>query len=123
MTSVAYLLIYLNFLRNMSSQSVNTIRIVEFLEKKNHGAIVIDIRTPEEIQHGKIAGALEMDCSQIDFQAQVEKLDRSKSYLLYCRSGYRSGEVLKLFQHLNFQDIHDLGGGIGEWIRTGNMLR
>lgn len=107
----------------MHPQSINTIRIVEFLEKKNNGAIVIDIRTPEEIQHGKIANALEIDCSKSDFASQIMKLDRSKSYLLYCRSGYRSSQVLGLFRTLQFQNVHDLGGGIGEWMRTGNMVR
>ncbi len=107
----------------MHPQSISTIRIVEFLEKKNHGAIVIDIRTPEEIQHGKIANALEIDCSRADFSSHLMKLDRSKSYLIYCRSGYRSSQVLELFRTLQFQDVHDLGGGIGEWVRTGNMMR
>ena len=45
----------------MSRVSISTIKIVEFLERKNTGAIVIDIRTPEEIKTGKIADAREMD--------------------------------------------------------------
>jgi rhodanese-related sulfurtransferase len=102
--------------------SISTIQALEFLERKNTGAIVIDIRTPEEIQSGKISDAREMNCYDHDFQKQVSKLDISKEYLLYCRSGIRSGQVLTIFKDMGFQNVHDLAGGIGDWVKTGNRL-
>lgn len=102
--------------------SFKTIQAREFLEKKNAGATVIDIRTPAEIREGKIAGASEMDCFAPNFGERLSALDHSKTYLLYCRSGNRSGQVLHIMDTLGFTEVYDLAGGIGEWVKNGNKL-
>lgn len=107
----------------MSSDHFTNLTVVQFIEKQKEGAIVIDLRTPGEIQSGKIDNALEIDCLSADFGDRVISLDRTKSYLLYCRSGHRSGQVLEVFRSLGFQNAHHLGGGILEWIRLGNRVR
>lgn len=103
--------------------SFKTIKGPEFLEKKIAGAVVIDIRTAVEIMEGKIAWALEMDCFAPDFGERLSKLDHSKTHLLYCRSGNRSGQVLRIMETLGFRDVYDLSGGIGEWARQGNAIQ
>ena len=59
--------------------------------KEEKKAIVIDVRTPAEWQQGVISGAdLFMDYNSPTFKQQLAKLDKSKTYIVYCRSGGRS---------------------------------
>jgi rhodanese-related sulfurtransferase len=77
--------------------------------------IALDVRTPEEISEGKIQGALEIDYKANNFKEKIEKLDKSASYLVYCRSGGRSAKCTKLMKKLGFKQTYDLDGGYAAW--------
>jgi rhodanese-related sulfurtransferase len=81
--------------------------------------IVIDIRTAPEIAEGKIfSEALEIDFYKENFLEEIAKLDKNKKYLLYCHSGNRSGQALKIFRQLGFAEVYDLDGGISNWSKA-----
>ncbi len=80
---------------------------------------LIDVRTPEEYQSGKIAGAVDIDFYAADFQQQLSRLDRGKQYLIYCHTGNRSGQTLTIMKDLGFENVEDIGGGIAAWARQG----
>ncbi|MDF2379704.1 MAG: rhodanese-like domain-containing protein [Candidatus Gracilibacteria bacterium] len=74
---------------------------------------LIDIRTLEEINKGKIKNtALEIDFYAETFKNDINSLDKSKKYLVYCRSGNRSGKTMSLMKELNFENAYHLSGGI-----------
>ncbi|MEE9415051.1 MAG: rhodanese-like domain-containing protein [Acidimicrobiales bacterium] len=81
--------------------------------------VVLDVRTPEEFAEGHLEGAIMIDFYDDDFADQLAELDPSKSYLLYCRSGNRSGQTTPILKDLGFDDVADLDGGIGTWISAG----
>ncbi len=56
----------------------------------NPAFVLLDVRTPEEFAHGRIAGAVNLDYRGADFQGDLARLDRSRTYLVYCRTGNRS---------------------------------
>lgn len=77
---------------------------------------IIDIRTPEEIAQGKITNnALEIDFYDDDFRDELSQLDPNDNYLIYCRSGNRSGQTLEILDELGFKNTYDLDGGITAW--------
>ncbi|MFZ0491678.1 MAG: rhodanese-like domain-containing protein [Acidimicrobiia bacterium] len=80
---------------------------------------LIDVRTPDEYQSGKIAGAVDIDFYAADFQQQLSQLDRNKQYLIYCHTGNRSGQALTIMKNLGFQNVEDIGGGIAAWAQQG----
>ena len=80
----------------------------------NSDFIILDIRTPEEYAEGHIDGAQNLDFYN-EFEQSLLFLDKEKRYLIYCRSGNRSGEALELFQKHNFTEVYDLEGGYLEW--------
>jgi len=89
-----------------------------FIESKN--PVVIDIRTAEEHAAGYIAPThMVLDYYAPDFKEQLAKLDRGAKYLLYCRSGRRTGASLLIMKDLGFTDIHDIAGGITAWAAAG----
>ncbi len=79
------------------------------------GQILIDVRTPEEVAEGKIEGAQEIDFMAPDFKAQLEALDKSKDYVMYCRSGGRSGKAAELMLELGFTRVTNITGGFMEY--------
>jgi len=81
----------------------------------NPNAEILDVRTHEEFHAGHIADAVLLDFYGKDFAAKVQELDKDKTYLLYCRSGNRSGRTLVLMKNLGFKTIYNMRGGMNQW--------
>jgi len=77
--------------------------------------IVLDVRTPAEIAAGKIPGAFDLDIQHPEFKAQVSKLDKAKTYLVYCQKGGRSGRACSILEEAGFEKIYNLAGGYDGW--------
>jgi len=81
--------------------------------------VVLDIRTPEEYSAGIIEGAINIDFYEPDFAAQLDTLDKDTHYVVYCRSGSRSGQAMGVFADLAFAEVTEVDGGIANWYGTG----
>ncbi len=81
------------------------------------GIVLLDVRTPEETAEGMIEGAAQLDFEAANFEAEVDKLDKSKTYLIYCRSGNRSGQASKLMAEKGFKSLYNLEGGYLGWTK------
>jgi rhodanese-related sulfurtransferase len=77
--------------------------------------VLLDVRTPREFADGHIAGAVLVDYYAADYVDRLKRLDRDKTYFIYCRSGRRSGKTLEILQKLGFQHVYDLATGIIGW--------
>lgn len=87
-----------------------------FAEKmKMPNTVVLDVRTPAETAAGKIEGAIEMDVNAPDFAQQLSQLDKSKTYLVYCRSGRRSAVACNIMSDQGFTQLFNLEGGYLSW--------
>ena len=83
------------------------------------GFVVLDVRTAAEYAGGHIAGAVNLDFYSPDFADQIGSLDRDAEYVVYCRSGSRSGKTADLMRQLGFTNVVDIAGGIGAWQSAG----
>ena len=81
----------------------------------NPNFIILDVRTLREFQRGYIENAINIDFYKNNFIEQIKKLDKSKTYFVYCRSGNRSGQAVVKMQDLNFQQTYNLANGINAW--------
>lgn len=81
--------------------------------------VVLDVRTPEEFATGHLEGAVLVDFYAADFAEQLAALDTDVSYLVYCRSGNRSGQALGVMEQLGFISAADVDGGIVAWTGAG----
>jgi phage shock protein E len=81
--------------------------------------VVLDVRTPEEFAEGHLAGAVLVDFYDADFAEQLAVLDTDVPYLVYCRSGNRSGQALGVMEQLGFTSAVDVDGGIVAWTGAG----
>jgi rhodanese-related sulfurtransferase len=79
-------------------------------------ALILDVRTPEEFEAGYIPKAININIYEGQgFIDAINKLDKSKSYYVYCRSGQRSRQACALMNNLGFEKAFNLEGGILEW--------
>ena len=78
-------------------------------------AVVIDVRTAAEARSGSIKGAVNIDIMSMDFQQKIAKLDKNKTYFVYCRSGNRSGQACQMMGDAGFTNVYNLSGGMMSW--------
>jgi len=88
-------------------------------DAENQTFIIIDIRTPEEYTNGHIENAINLDYYSKTFRDELNKLDKNKTYLIYCRSGHRSGMALGIMNELGFREVYNMLGGITQWKAEG----
>ncbi len=81
--------------------------------------VILDVRTPEEFAEGHLEGAVMVDFYDDDFADQLAELDPNVPYLLYCRSGNRSGQTAEIMADLGFDSVADIDGGIIAWTEAG----
>lgn len=77
--------------------------------------LILDIRTPREFAAGHLEGAINIDFMSKDFTEKLAELDRTKRYLIYCRSGVRSAKAMRRFKELEFASILHLKEGYLGW--------
>ncbi len=85
----------------------------------NPDFLIIDVRTPAEYKDGHLKGAVNINLISETFKEDIVKLDSSKIYLIYCRSGYRSSLAVSIMQKLEFACIYHMANGIIEWNAEG----
>ena len=106
-----------------SSSSAIDLSISEFSNKVTEaGIITLDVRTPGEFNEGHIDGALLIDFQSGNFENEIASLDKSKTYAVYCRSGNRSGEAVKVMSDAGFTNLYNLNGGVIDWANAGLPL-
>ncbi|MDQ8204426.1 thioredoxin domain-containing protein [Pelagicoccus sp. SDUM812003] len=97
-------------------ENVDAPRFSELAQDEN--AIVVDVRTPQEIAQGKVPNASEIDFYDPNFAAKASRLQKDKTILLYCRSGARSSQAAQQLNSMGFANIVNLNGGITAWQRA-----
>jgi rhodanese-related sulfurtransferase len=83
---------------------------------KDENTIILDVRTPREWTEGIIEGAILIDIMDAQsFIDQINKLDKTKNYYVYCRSGGRSEQACQYMTSQGFNEANNLTGGVMEW--------
>ena len=77
-------------------------------------AAVIDVRTPEEFASGHLDGALNIDIQGSMFATEIDALDKSANYVIYCRSGNRAGQAVTYMQDNGFTGTLTNAGGVDD---------
>ena len=85
----------------------------------NPDFVILDVRTSEEFVSGHIANAIMIDFRSDNFREEIDKLDKDKTYLIYCRAGNRSRGALDIMAELGFQKVYHLTSGIVGWVEEG----
>jgi len=106
-----------------STAGATNMNVVEFSKKiTESGVVILDVRTPGEFAEGFIEGAQMIDFQSGNFETEIGTLDKDVTYAVYCRSGNRSGQAVKVMQDAGFKNIYNLDGGVIDWANSGLPL-
>lgn len=101
-----------------SAVDVNALH--ELTQKPEKNMIILDVRTAEEVEAGKIDGAITSDVLQTEqFAAFLAEQDKDKTYYVYCRSGGRSSRAVEQMKEAGFTNVHNVNGGFQAWTANG----
>lgn len=84
--------------------------------------LVMDVRTPQEVNQGYIPEAIVIDIYDRNFEEKIRTLPKDKEIYVYCTSGVRSIQAAKILQKNGFDKVYNLSGGIVDWYRKGYPL-
>ncbi|HXZ43184.1 MAG TPA: rhodanese-like domain-containing protein [archaeon] len=89
----------------------------ELIHKHTRDAtfVIMDVRTPQEFADGHLSGAMNVNVMAPDFERQLGALDRGKTYLVYCRTGNRSAQAIRVLERLGFRSVYHMFEGIVGW--------
>lgn len=87
---------------------------------QNKGALILDVRTPEEFATGHIIDAKNIQIDKLSEQADSLKKWREKPVVVCCESGARSAQAAKMLKSLGFSQAMNLQGGLASW-RSDNL--
>ena len=83
---------------------------------EDENAFILDVRAEEELEEGYIPKAKNIDIYLGQgFIDELEKLDKTKNYYVYCRSGSRSGQACAIMNSIGFENAYNLAGGFMNW--------
>lgn len=103
------------------SEAVTTQEAYNLIQdnKDNPDFVILDVRTPREFAGGHIEGAVNLDYNAPTFKDDLNGLDKTKMYLIYCRTGRRSKGAFDMMKALEFQEVYHMLGGIVGWTSEG----
>ncbi len=87
-------------------------------------AAVIDVRTPEEVATGHLHGSININIEGADFETQMNALDKTKNYVVYCRSGHRAGLAIDWMKNNGFTGTLINAGSVADAaVATGMIIQ
>lgn len=102
-------------IKNITVEEAHT--IIQNNENSNN-VVIIDVRTPEEFNQEHIEDASNIDFYSDNFKDELNKLDKTRTYVIHCRSGSRSAQALEMMKQLGFREVYNMGGII-QWKENG----
>lgn len=99
-----------------SASAFNNLTPAQFAKGlRQPGAVLVDVRRPDEFAAGHLPGAVNIEVTAPDFGPRVGALDKTKPTYVYCRSGARSANAAGLLTKAGFAQVSNLLGGMLDW--------
>lgn len=111
------------FLTGCGASSATNLGANDFQKKISEpGVVILDVRTAGEFMAGHIANAINIDVEGMTFEEDIQGLDKSKTYAVYCHSGRRSGIAVGKMKDAGIKSLFNLTNGIEDWQAAGLPL-
>ncbi len=82
---------------------------VEVILDEREDAVILDVRTSKEYSSGHLDGALNIPLDSLYKNIGILNLENDTPIIVYCRSGSRSAEALKILKDNGYTHVFDLG--------------
>ena len=81
---------------------------VDYKSLMQNGAMIVDVRTPQEFNGGHIKGSVNIPLQSL--QSSMGKIPKNKIVITCCASGMRSASAKSLLKSAGYQEVHNGGG-------------
>jgi rhodanese-related sulfurtransferase len=112
---VLALIIVVIFESRLRSTGQSAISAQDLIRLMNQGALVLDIRKPEEFAAGHVNGAKQLDSNKILTAGDSFKRYKDKPVVIYCDSGSLASAAVRQLTHQGFTKAFTLRGGFSAW--------
>jgi rhodanese-related sulfurtransferase len=79
------------------------------------GALVLDVREPDEYDEGALEGAIHIPRGHLEAQIEGRVADKDAPIVAYCAGGVRSAFAAKTLAELGYAHVESMEGGFGRW--------
>ncbi|PID93535.1 MAG: thioredoxin [Bacteroidetes bacterium] len=101
---------------NSNQPFIKDLSATEFKKQiSSDDAIILDVRTPEEVAQGHIEGSSNINYYDENFKEKINLINKEKAICVYCKSGGRSALAAKILAKNGFNRIYQLNGGTIAW--------
>jgi sulfur-carrier protein adenylyltransferase/sulfurtransferase len=105
--------------RDLLKATKEQIREVDTAEaeelRARSGAVVLDVREPDEYEQGAIPGAIHIARGQLESNVESRIPDKTAPVIIHCASGVRSAFAAKTLEELGYEDVVSVAGGFNKW--------
>jgi molybdopterin/thiamine biosynthesis adenylyltransferase/rhodanese-related sulfurtransferase len=105
--------------RELLKQTKAQIREVDTAEaderRTQPGALVLDVREPDEYEQGAIPGALHIPRGQLESNVEARVPDHDTPLIVHCAGGTRSAFAAKTLEEMGYSDVVSVAGGFNKW--------
>lgn len=113
-------LAYNALLKLMLSDSVPAISVQKLSSSKDQ-YIILDARESEEYEVSRIPGAVYVGFENFNID-DLSDISKDSHIIVYCSVGYRSEKIGERLTGTGFLNVHNLYGGIFEWVNQGQTV-
>jgi len=89
---------------------------------RDQGAVILDVRRPEEFAAGHLPGALNLNVEDNSFEQRAKSLATNRTYVVHCVHGIRSAQAVDKLNALHFPSVLDYSEGFAAWQRAGKPV-
>jgi rhodanese-related sulfurtransferase len=100
-----------------TEEDISPARAAELV--RDGDAQLVDVRTPEEVEAGRIAGSRHIELDLLPSQAN--EIERGRPVVFYCRTGARSAMASGAFRAAGYE-AYNLDGGLLAWVEGGRPI-
>ena len=83
--------------------------------RRQPGAVVLDVREPDEYEQGAITGAVHIPRGTLESTVEGRMPDKSAPVVIHCASGVRSVFAAKTLSELGYENVVSMAGGFNKW--------
>jgi sulfur-carrier protein adenylyltransferase/sulfurtransferase len=91
--------------------------------RQHGGAVVLDVREPDEYEQGAIPGAVHIPRGTLESSIENRLPDKSAPIVVHCAGGVRSAFAAKTLTELGYEDVVSMAGGFNKWKDEGRDWR
>ncbi len=100
---------------NDAVSRVSEVTVEEALERREAGAVLIDVREDNEWQMGHATDAIHLGRGVIERDIVGQIPNKDKEIILYCGGGYRSALAADMLQRMGYTNVFSMAGGWKAW--------